>query len=419
MHASLLRSVCGAWLLGAASLACAGKTDESSKSNACDGLAGNYDISLEPATGSADATKLTLRLSSKSGACVARVTPAGYPAVELEAAVGANAIELDDTTGPELPTLTTGWYWGLHFFREYHFRHVTLPRTSSGAFDGTAHATVDVAWAEDDICSVGELEWSGSVGPDGTPPTLYVGPPLVYAPKRPDPGSCFSASGGKVRPGMPEQALPWDPVALEASEPLAGLASASTAAHTLGFSDAVLDENTKATDVWAWATVSDWESVRGKSIEVRSEGLVDAAGLALTPTTYEVPVLDVGPAVSAHELDSADGLATFGTVAMDGEFLRVEANCNSGLGGIAGRLSTSGASKVVFRVRTDVGTTLLVEVIGVSGTHYPGGAGYDEEWHTVEVPISGESEVGFTLVPNSMCHWTTHATAWVDRIYSE
>lgn len=403
-----------------AALGCGARSVAGPSSDPCDGLAASYDVTLSPEGQTETETHFSLALSAEAGECVARMTPSGYPTVSPALLLGSSALELDDAHGPELPSLTTGWYWGLHFFREYHFRHLKLGRAADGSLDGTAGAQVDVMWAEDDICSVSESTWSGSVSADVTPPVLSAGAPSVRPPKRPSESDCFSPSGGETRPGMPEELLPWDTLAVEASEPVFGLAAGLSAEHASAFKDAPIDAQATAAGVWAWASLPDWDAVRGHSLEVHvSPSLADAAGHPVTQTTLTAQVLDVGPALERHELDSTATLATFGDVSVESGSLRIHAPCNSGLGGIAGRVATAGKSQLALRLRLDSGTSLLLSVVGKSGTKYPATTGYGAEWQTVEVPLGTESEVGFAIVPNSLCHWTSGATVWVDSVWAE
>jgi hypothetical protein len=401
-----------------------GACGESAKRESCEGLAGHYDLQLRPAVGEL-VYDFSLSLDEADGKCTASVTPEGYPTVSLVPELTADALILDDTSGPELPTLTTGWYWGLHFYREYHFSRVALQRSANGDFAGAATSTVEVTWAEDDICSLDELEWSGTLGPDVTSPTLRAGGVSVRAPKRPS-ADCFSPTGGNARPGFPDQLVPWEVLAVEASEPIANLSkkldlTLQGKSLNVAFADATLDEHGTAKDVWVATTLSDWDLVRGKQLSiVPAEGLSDAAGNPLTPGALAVSFLDVGPALAAHELDDSTSLATFGGVTQEQGVLRVSAPCNSGEGGIAGRLLTSGATKVSLRVRMDAGTHILVAVTGTSGTRYDlRPPTVDIEWHDIPISISNEDEVGFSIVPNSLCHWTSAATVWVDRVWSE
>lgn len=400
--------------------AACGGTTEAQPPDACDGLAGNYDVALAPVGTAQAAQAFSLSLSAAGTACSAVIAPSGYPAVTLAARLDANSVQLDDTTGPELPTLTTGWYWGLHFYREYHFKKLSLARNAHGALSGAASAVVDVQWAEDDICSVDvDQSWSGTLGPDVTPPALRAGGRSVIAPKRPS-SDCFSPTGGAARPGLPAAILPWETLAVEATEPVPGLSAGLSiemggSALAASWTDAPF-----AANVWAWTALADWDAVRGKTLTVRAAAaLRDRAGHALVERTLPVSVLDVGPALASHDFDKLGNVAVFGDATLEGGVLRIEAPCNSGTGGVAGRLSTQGADAVRIRLRAESGTSVLIDVAGKSGRHYTAPSPSGGEWTTVDVPIDSESEVGFSIVPNSLCHWTTSAVAWVDRVWAE
>lgn len=399
--------------------ACGGATEPPAP-DACDGLAGDYDVALAPVGTVQPSQAFSLSLSATGTACSALIAPSGYPAVTLPARLDAGALRLDDTSGPELPTLTAGWYWGLHFYREYHFKELSLARAATGALSGAASALVDVQWAEDDICSVDvDQSWSGTLGPDVTPPGLRAGGRSVIAPKRPS-SDCFSPTGGKARPGLPAAILPWETLAVEATEPVPGLSAGLSlelggVALATSWTDAPF-----APDVWAWTALDDWDAVRGKTLTVRAAAsLRDRAGHALVERALPVSVLDVGPALASHDFDKLGNVAVFGDATLEGGVLRVEAPCNSGTGGVAGRLRSRGADAVRMRLRADGGTSVLIDVAGKSGRHYTGQSPFGGEWATVDVPIDSESEVGFSVVPNSLCHWTTSAVVWVDRVWVE
>ncbi|MBI4918187.1 MAG: hypothetical protein HY825_20290 [Acidobacteria bacterium] len=399
----------------------------------CGALAGFYELSLlpdDPAATPDDAVDMTLELADDGDACRARLTPRFYPTASVATEVLSAAVVLDDSVGAVLPTASVGWYWGLGYFREYHFKEIVLARGPDGAFNGAASAKVDVNWAEDDICLVSEMPYFGTLAADAVAPEIYAGPTRVRPAKRPS-GDCFVASGGKTRPGWPEDTLlPWDVVAVEASEALAGLAShVSIAAQgggptaTSGWQDAPIAEGVTAADTWAWARLTDWDAVLG-TVQVVSvaDGLVDGVGLALGAQAREVPVLDVGPAVDAHELDGTVTVGTFGQVAIAAGTASVTAPCNSGVGGVAGRILTAGKTKVLMRVRLDNLSSLVATVVGRSGATYavPSPGGPDPEgWLIAEASIAGESEIGFVLVPNSYCHWANDANVEIDRVWAE
>jgi hypothetical protein len=402
-------------------VACGGEREPHER---CDGLSGNYDVALR-ARDDDEWSRFSLSLADYSQGCRAEITPRGYPRVSLEAELSERAVVLDDAAGPERPTISTGWYWGPHFFREFHFSRIEFARSADGSLSGGAEADVEITWAEDDICDVTSSAFHGTIGPDVTAPSLRAGGASVRAPGRPT-TECFSPTGGDARPGLPESILPWESLVVEASEPISGLGSkldATLECRSLGlvFEDAKLDEGVSAGDVWVRATLPDWDLVRGKTLQLDMHPvLVDAAGHRVSTRSLGAHVLDVGVALSAHELDDASTLASFGTVTADAGALRVEATCNSGLGGVAGRLATNGNATLYVRARVDAGTTLAIDTVGRSGSsRRVQESPNDLDWHDIAIPVPSDSEVGFSIVPSSMCHWTNAATLWIDRIWSE
>lgn len=73
-------------------------------------------------------------------------------------------------------------------------------------------------------------------------------------------------------------------------------------------------------------------------------------------------------------------------------------------------------------LRLDPDSSAVIHTVGRSGREYPvtGRTGEDGgEWTNYAVDITDEPEVGFTVMPNSMCHWTTNANVRIDRIWAE
>ena len=225
--------------------------------------------------------------------------------------------------------------------------------------------------------------------------------------------------------------MPWDVVAVQATEPLAGLAShleivdpANPGSPSISFADATLAEGVPATDTWAWAWFTDWDAVRGTTQTVSVlPSLKDGTGKPVQETSFSLTVLDVGEAAASHDFEgTALGVAGFGNVTVDAGAVTIVAPCNSGTGGIAGRLITSGAQKVFAKVQPDQGSSVQFRLWGRSGATYESDSWVEPDpdgWATLEVPIGAEDEVGFTVSPNSLCHWTTNASVVVDRIWAE
>ncbi len=397
----------------------------------CDGLEGSYDLNLGPAS-----TRITMTLSGRKEGCEAVVTPLQNPSYLTIADIGAGEVVLRESCSEDDPEscsalMATGWYWGLGFFREYYWHQIVLPRKEEGGFEGSATAEVDVHWAEDDIASIDRITYSGSVAPDQTAPQLWAGPHLLEPPSLiPEyPEYSFSASGGKARPGQPEEMLPWDVLAVEASEPVKGLdahlqmaagENGSEAAAITGFAPAELLHGAHTQDTWSWTRFEDWDSVRGTNQKVVVEdGLVDAAGHAVESKILTVPVLDPGPALPEHDFQGDLTVLCYSECTLQPGQVEAVAPCNSGLGGVAGRLITEGAQAV--KIRYNSFDAVLIDLFGRSGARYhrdyvrPDADG----WVVLEIVIEDEPEVGFSITPNSLCHWSTHAAVVVDRVWAE
>jgi hypothetical protein len=317
----------------------------------------------------------------------------------------------------------------LGFFSEYYFYQMVLPRSADGGFEGTATAQVGIHWAEDDIAGIDLNDYFGSVTPDETAPELRAGPRSIEPPSV-VPVSSFDASGGKARPGQPEQMLPWDILAVEASEPVDGLdthlsvvtgESESEAVEITGFAPAELLHGASTKNTWSWTRFKDWDSVRGISpIVVVEEGLADAAGHEVTSSRLTVPVLDPGPGLPEHDFEEDMTVLCYAQCSQESGQIEAIAPCNSGLGGLAGRLITDGAKAVKIRLKSS--DTVLIDVTGLSGKHYPRLSLYvgdSGDWQDIEMSIDEEKEIGFSIVPNSLCHWTVDTHVFVDHIWAE
>jgi hypothetical protein len=113
-------------------------------------------------------------------------------------------------------------------------------------------------------------------------------------------------------------------------------------------------------------------------------------------------------------------VTALGTITQGDGLVAATAPCNSGVGGIAGRLLTVGHNKFLARVAPS--KAVLIKVVGRSGREYPvvpTSTAVAEGYVTYEATIDNETEVGFTIVPNSMRHWTTWATVAIDREWAE
>lgn len=168
----------------------------------------------------------------------------------------------------------------------------------------------------------------------------------------------------------------------------------------------------------------DWEQIRGKKTSIAiAPGLTDRTGNAVAQTELPIEILDVGPAVESHELNDGTNLGTFGDVSFLDGFATITAPCGNGVGGIAGRIQTSGKTKLIVTAAANTSwqTTTLVRAVGKSGRVLEVNSLVNtvEGWARYEFSLENESEVGFSVVPNSMCHWTRAATAKIDRIYAE
>jgi hypothetical protein len=85
-------------------------------------------------------------------------------------------------------------------------------------------------------------------------------------------------------------------------------------------------------------------------------------------------------------------------------------------------LITAGNTKVLAKVQPDQGSSVQFRLWGRSGATYESDSWVEpglDGWATLEVAIGDEDEVGFTVSPNSLCHWTSNASVVVDRIWAE
>jgi hypothetical protein len=389
----------------------------------CEGLDGSYDLALayaETQDFEKYATRFTLGLTSTQEGCEATLTPEFYPTSRTLATMEEGAVILGETpvSGGVFPSalLATGWYWGLTFFQEYYWHQVVLPRKSNN-IGSTATARVTFAYSEDDISSSSLLDYAGVVGPDERLPTVAVGAANLVIPTRPP--EFLSASGGERRPGLPDALLPWDILEVRSSEPLSGLGS-KVSSDLITWIPVQTEAPVDTKDTWIWGRFVDWDQVNGSTQTVTvASGLADRAGHALPEQTLSVEVLHVAEPITEHDFNGELSVTAFGTVTQGDGFWTATAPCNSGVGGIAGRLATAGQRKFLARVAPR--NAVLVTVTGRSGREYQTTASVTdaEGYITVEAAIDNEPEVGFTIVPNSMCHWTYQTTVDIDRVWAE
>ena len=393
----------------------------------CQGLDGSYDLELAPdfAADDPDAiTRFTVQLEETAVGCRASVAPEFYPESEALVEIGESSVRLlptyDSDSDFEATVLAMGWYWGLTFFREYYFHEFDLAR--DGAELGpAATARGSTAAAEDDIAWTDAVDYVGTLTRDARAPQIEVSAAAIDIPVPPP--ADFASTGGERRPGLPEELLPWDTVEVRASEPLVGLLDALS---VVGNDDVVWAPATQAAEVttddtWAWARFGDWDAVAGTTQTIAvAAGLEDAVGRPFAAAEFPLEVLDVPPAVEQHDFDDATTVASFGELTQGDGFVTATAPCNSGVGGVAGRLITENAVSIEMRARAD--SALLFTVVGSNGREYDEleiSAADDDDYRIYTILLDGVSEVGFTVVPNSMCHWTVNANVDIDWIRTQ
>jgi hypothetical protein len=427
----------------------------------CDGTEGDYVINFPDGSGTdvdLDGTWMTLSLREEDDECQATIAARWYPAARLPARVTRTAVLLrhpdesgevselgfeedalsdmyydSDALSEVPPVLATGRYSGMTWFYEVYWRSIELPRNAVGALRDPVRGLTIWQWSEDDICG---HEWAveeGSVKPDKQAPSVRSGPATFTPPTRPSGwAGCYNHSAEFLRPGVPREGLlPWDIVAVEASETVPGLessirvsgADAPGESTVTPFAPAELTDGATADDTWAWARFADWDRVSGTvQVVTVDEGLADAAGNPLATAQFELMVRDVGPPRSSFEFDGESRATIFGSVSMHADHVSVRGPCDYNEHGVAGRLETADRNRVLFRVRSPE-NAILIRVYGASGRRYSI-EGYEEtiwayEWETAEIPIQDEPEVGFTVTPYGECHFYEGAQVDIDRIWAD
>jgi hypothetical protein len=413
-----------------------GAGGEASTTHDCDGLDGSYDLALgsDPTAEYFEeyAIRFTLTLTSTREGCEARLTPAFAPGITALALITQAELRLgeepmDDAASPSI-LVATGKYHSTASYEECFWHQIVIPRAGPG-LGASASAELTYASGSEDNFGVYRRTFSGTVAVDQREPSIQAGPAAVLLPTSPPSSLSPSGtqSGGLRRQGLPDALLPWDILEVRASEPLAGLASHVSLADAaqVQWTSVETDADVLTEDSWVWGHFTDWDAVRGTTQTVRvSAGLVDAAGHTLPVQSLDLPVLDVPPAISEHTFDDEQSVTALGTLSQDDGFVTATAPCGPGVGGVAGRLLTPDLSTVKFRLRftSSSSGSEIISVVGRSGRPYAAvrdAAPEADGFYVYSAEISDESEVGFTVVPTSLCHWTPQANVDIDRIWAE
>lgn len=236
------------------------------------------------------------------------------------------------------------------------------------------------------------------------------------------------AKGVSVSMIAPSALLPWEPVLLEASEPLdvkAWTSSISASSQMTWSAD---------TETWSGATLlhgirPTWEG--GTTVRVNVGANKDRVGNASSATSFDAPFLDLGAPRAAFDFSQAT-VASWGKVAPatgsvceSGTCMDVGPAklgwCDAERTGFAGRLATTGKKTMVVRYRVELtpsnmwgGTQPTGQPLLAVELATPGHAGqqktidpvpmtkgaddvWKSDWSTARLELPGAEQVGFAL----------------------
>ena len=399
------RGLCGigALLLASFCLACGGTTTESegegtggtgggvggtggASTTGCQEIIGAYEIEVEGYAG----PWLLIQDTSEQG-CTAIVANNGHPARRYDVSLSGDEAVLTPVGEPAIEGqkgLTS------HHLREWNEIQLDLEQ---GGLAGTASADTVYDWNEEDIWGEEDQTLDALTVKAATPGTVEIRGPM----------------------------LPWREATVRASRP-----TSSISAHVEGPSaDWVVEDDVIAEAEGIIAAEvrfsGAWDDVRGQTIPFTvSTDLADLSGASISPAEAEgvmLSVLDIGPAIPAHDMTDTTSLATWGSVEPFEEgdcatsgCLRIQGSCGS-YAGIAGQLQTDGATEVVLSMQlngydtyVDTPAFSVVEVIAEDGTELTpkSGGSWDSEQteQTWVYDVSGFDTVGFAIEASSYCH---------------
>jgi hypothetical protein len=292
----------------------------------------------------------------------------------------------------------------------------------SGSFSGTGGTEAD----QGDVVWTVAFTGNGALGPDTTPPSVKASP---------------------LSAGPPAALLPWDVLAFSASEPIdVGAWQGKTALAGSRPMPIVYAPGTTTTwvgDTSLLGYLSSWDGASGQATLSVQGGLADPSGNASAAFSTSVSFLDVGQKVAAFHFDGTDttspgqwgktavvpsGGACDSAGCMEIGPTNPSNPCTPDRHGIAGRLDTTGKTKLVvhFRVRENPGmysgpnvpSGLPVLTVSVAArgavspatetTFGPGTMSevsgpfkWQSDWQssTVPLPAGPNNEVGFTVTP--------------------
>lgn len=183
------------------------------------------------------------------------------------------------------------------------WKTLTLGRNEDGSLDGSFTGTGDAQAGAGDVLWSGTLTGAGKFVPDATAPELRT----VL--------NTFS--------GREDVRFPWDPIIVEAAEPVASQAAAGP--YVASGSDTLGVTWIPVTSTWAGATrwtgyVGDWDQATAKPWQVKGDSsLADFASHAIVPFDASMRFFTAGsPATQIAFNDDVINVRSFGTTAIYG-----------------------------------------------------------------------------------------------------
>jgi hypothetical protein len=225
----------------------------------------------------------------------------------------------------------------------------------------------------------------------------------------------------RVSDALQAEVLPWAAAKVMVSRPTPGIAPHLVLPAGWTAVDVVEDGHGIREALVSFT--GDWDEVGGQEVSLSlRDDLIDLSGTPVSFAAMSISVLDVGPAQLAHDMSSADTVATSGgeiEAYVEGECadtgcLKLDAFCNE-RAMVAGQLLLDGQSEITVRMRKDTVTEYpedpsfyRVALIAEDGTRLDPKVGGTWDWENPEqawvYDAAGHSKVGFSVATTDYCH---------------
>lgn len=185
------------------------------------------------------------------------------------------------------------------------WKMLTLGRNADGTLDGRFTGIGDAQAGAGDVLWSGTLSGDGKFAPDATAPELRT--------------------ALKTFSGREDARLPWDPIIVEAAEPVGSVENPAAAPHVTSGGESLPVSWTGTTTTWAGTTrfvgyVDDWDRATANAWQLTGDSvLVDGASHGIVPFNTNLKFYNAGsPATEIAFSDDVINMRSFGTTAIYG-----------------------------------------------------------------------------------------------------